>query len=313
MNDIPRLPWVAGTFYPAEPRQLTSLVDELADEARTRAAETRTAEARPPAAGAPAAETQAPAPEPLDPHSVIGLLVPHAGLVYSGAIAALSWLLAADAAPDTIVIAGTDHQGWATGIGVWCGGPWTTPLGNVAVNEELAKAVATLGEPFSHDDRAHDGEHSIEVQLPLVARLCPGVRIVPAAVSPRLHNHAKAGRMLGRLLAERRARGERILLVASSDMAHYPRARVCEATDAELLEPLLRLDADALSSLEYKVLLEGRPGLVCGLCGIDPVRVTLSALHEMGASRGILLGAATSADAGGDPGRTVGYAAVAFA
>jgi AmmeMemoRadiSam system protein B len=118
--------------------------------------------------------------------------------------------------------------------------------------------------------------------------------------------------MLGALLAERRARGERILLVASSDMAHYPRSRVCEATDAELLAPLLQLDGDALYELEGSVLSQGRPGLVCGLCGIDPVRVTLSAVKEMGANRGILLGSATSADAGGDPGRTVGYAAVAF-
>jgi AmmeMemoRadiSam system protein B len=95
-------------------------------------------------------------------------------------------------------------------------------------------------------------------------------------------------------------------------MAHYPRAQVCEATDDELLEPLLRLDGDALAELEGSVLGEGRPGLVCGLCGIDPVRVALSALREIGATRGVLLGAATSADAGGDPGRTVGYAAVAF-
>jgi AmmeMemoRadiSam system protein B len=118
--------------------------------------------------------------------------------------------------------------------------------------------------------------------------------------------------MLGRLLAERRAAGERILLVASSDMAHYPPAAVCEKADTELLEPLLRLDADALTSLEARLQRDNLPGLVCGLCGIDPVRVVLAALAEMGAVRGILLGAATSADAGGDPGRTVGYAAAAF-
>jgi hypothetical protein len=132
------------------------------------------------------------------------------------------------------------------------------------------------------------------------------------AISPRLRTHARAGVMLGRLLASKRAAGERILLVASSDMAHYPPARICETTDAELLEPLLRLDADALRDAEAGVLLERRPGLVCGLCGIDPVRVALAALAEMGATRGILLGAATSADAGGDARRTVGYAAAAF-
>jgi AmmeMemoRadiSam system protein B len=275
-------------FYPAEPHRLRQLVAELdADARRQRDVE-------------------------LDPASVVGLMVPHAGLAYSGTIAALGWLVAADSQPDTIVIAGTDHQAWAKGIGVWCDGPWLSPLGQVRVNDELAGAIASLGDPFARDDRAHDGEHSIEVQLPFIRSLCPDVRIVPMAVSPRLHGHAHAGELLGELLAERKARGERILVVASSDMAHYPRARVCEATDAELLEPLLSLDGDALYELEGSVLTEDRPGLVCGLCGIDPVRVTLSAVRAMGATQGVLLGSATSADAGGDPGRTVGYAAVAF-
>jgi MEMO1 family protein len=288
MSLLPRHAAVAGTFYPAEAARLRDLVAEMD-------------------AAAAGAATVHP-----DPASVVGLMVPHAGLVYSGAIAALGWRLAAETHPDTIVIAGTDHQAWARGIGLWFGGPWQSPLGEVAVNDELAHAITSLGEPFAHDDRAHDGEHSIEVQLPFIRSLCPNVRIVPMAVSPRLRNHAGAGAMLGRLLAERKAEGERILLVASSDMAHYPRSRVCEATDAELLEPLLTLDGDALADLEGSVLTQGRPGLVCGLCGIDPVRLTLAAVCEMGATRGVVLGAATSADAGGDPGRTVGYAAVAF-
>ena len=156
-------------------------------------------------------------------------------------------------------------------------------------------------------------EHSLEVQLPLLLRACPGARIVPLAVSPRLRDHADAGARLGRLLAELRSAGDRILLVASSDMAHYPPARVCEEVDDRLLVPLLELDGDALDELEAAILRAGMPGLVCGLCGIDPVRFTLAAVAEMGATHGILLGKATSADAGGDPRRTVGYAAAAFA
>jgi AmmeMemoRadiSam system protein B len=180
------------------------------------------------------------------------------------------------------------------------------------VNDDLAGTIAALGPPFAPDDAAHLEEHSLEVQLPLLARTCPGARIVPLAVSPRLRSHARAGATLGRLLAKRRADGESILLVASSDLAHYPPARICEDTDAELLVPLLQLDAEALLAGEDAVLRADRPGLVCGLCGIDPVRVTLGALAEMGATHGILLGAATSADAGADPRRTVGYAAAAF-
>jgi hypothetical protein len=280
---------VAGNFYPGQPAQLDRLVASLLESAER--------VTRPPGA---------------DPHNVAGLLVPHAGLVYSGAIAALGWRLAGEIGPATVVLAGTDHQALAAGVGVWTGGPWETPLGDVDIDAELAAAIVALGPPFAADDEAHRDEHSLEVQLPLLLRALPHARIVPLAVSPRLRTHTEAGRRLGRLLSERRAAGDKILLVASSDMAHYPPARICEETDAELLEPLLRMDADALHELDVRVARAGRPGLVCGLCGIDPVRFALAALAEMGATRGLLLGAATSADAGGDPRRTVGYAAAAF-
>ena len=280
---------VAGTFYPAEPDRLAKLVETLL-------------------AGA----AKVPRPDALDPSAVVGALVPHAGLVFSGAVAALSWRLAGEIAPSTIVLAGTDHQAWAAGVGVWTGGPWRTPLGDVSVDRELGRRIVGLGSPFEADDDAHLAEHSIEVQLPLLMRACPGALIVPLAVSPRLEGHAEAGALLGRMLAELRAAGERILIVASSDFAHYPPARVCEEVDDRLLGPLLALDGAALGKLDQALDGMNLPGLVCGMCGIDPARFVLSAVAEMGATRGLLLGKATSADAGGDPRRTVGYAAAAF-
>ncbi|HEX7497887.1 MAG TPA: AmmeMemoRadiSam system protein B, partial [Candidatus Limnocylindrales bacterium] len=228
------------------------------------------------------------------------------------AVAALAWALAGEIAPSTIVLAGTDHQASAAGVGVWTGGPWRTPLGDVAVDRELGLRIVGLDLPYAADLDAHFTEHSIEVQLPLLARACPDARIVPIAVSPRLQTHAEAGARLGRLLAECRAAGERVLLVASSDFAHYPPARICEDVDDQLLAPLLKLDGDAVGDLDRALGAANLPGLVCGMCGIDPVRLVLSALAEMGGRHGLLLGKATSADAGGDPRRTVGYAAAAF-
>jgi hypothetical protein len=284
-----RRPYVAGTFYPSDPAQLSELVDRLL-------------------AGA----ARAARPTDLDRAAVIGLLVPHAGLAYSGEIAALGWRLAAEIEPTTIVIAGTDHQAQAAGVGVWLGGAWQTPLGEVAVNVDLGRRIAALGPPFESDDEAHLLEHSIEVQLPLLARACPAAKIVPLAVSPRLRTHSAAGAALGQLLAELRRDGERTLLVASSDFAHYPPADICRDVDDQLLEPLLRLDADRLHRLDLSLATAHLPGLVCGMCGIDPARFVLAACVTMGGTRGELLGKATSADAGGDARRTVGYAAVAL-
>jgi hypothetical protein len=289
MTGRPREPAVAGTFYPADPGRLGSLVDALLT-------------------GAAAV----PRPQELAGATVVGLLVPHAGLVFSGPVAATSWRLAGEIGPTTIVLAGTDHQAWASGVGVWTGGAWRTPLGEVQVDQQLAHRIVGLGPPFAADDSAHDAEHSLEVQLPLLIRSCPAARIVPLAVSPRLRGHAEAGNRLGSLLGDLRAAGESILLVTSSDLAHYPPANVCEAVDRQLIEPLLRLDGEALLALETRLLQSGLPGLVCGLCGIDPVRFSLAALTAMGATQGHLLVAATSADAGGDRRRTVGYAAAAF-
>lgn len=285
----PRPAAVAGTFYPADPERLGQLVNTLLADA-----------------------AEAARPSRFSPDSVLGVLVPHAGLVYSGSIAALAWLLVGEMVPSTIVLAGTDHQAAAAGVGVWTGGPWQTPLGDVPIDRKLALEIAALGPPFAPDDNAHMTEHSLEVQLPLLLGACPGAQIVPLAVSPRLTTHGLAGASLGALLAGRRSAGERVILVASSDFAHYPPARVCEEVDDILLTPLLDMDGEALDEMEEEIVRSRRPGLVCGLCGIDPVRFSIAALDQMGAKRGVLLGKGTSADAGGDPHRTVGYVAAAF-
>ena len=289
MSDAHRPAAVAGTFYPAEPQRLGRLVDTLAAAAQMTAR-----------------------PAGLAPESVVGAMVPHAGLVYSGVIAALTWRLAGEIAPATIVLAGTDHQALAAGVGVWTGGPWRTPLGDVPVDRDLALRVVGLGPPFAPDDDAHLQEHSLEVQLPLLLRACPGARIVPLAVSPRLRDHADAGARLGRLLAELSSAGDRILLVASSDMAHYPPARVCEEVDDRRLVPLLELDARHLG--------RSRGGDASGRHARSGLRAVRHRPGPVHAGRGRRDGRDPRHPTGqghfrrcrGRPRRTVGYAAAAF-
>jgi hypothetical protein len=289
-----RLPSVAGSFYPADRRSLATLVDELLA----------------------AADRLGATVDPVD-RPVLGLLVPHAGLVYSGVVAATGWQLVGRARPDTgatVVILGTNHgAAWLDGVAAWETGAWRTPLGDLEVDTGLARAILDLGPPFIADRAAHDGEHSIEVQLPFLQAVWPGARIVPLSVAAGVGDDATAaGGRLGALLARRRAAGRRIVLAISSDMAHYPSSTVCALATAELLPPILRLDPVGVARTERAVMERGVPGLVCGMCGIQPTVLGLAALRAFGATDGRRLAAATSADAGGPTGRTVGYLSVGF-
>ena len=292
-SSAPRPPAVAGLFYPGDAGSLGALVDELV-------------------AGA----AVFPPPSGLDPDRLTGILVPHAGLVYSGLVAAAAWRLLpapdAGAAP-TIVLLGTNHGApWLDGVGAWDRGPWRTPLGEVEIERDLSEAILALGPPFEPDATCHLGEHSLEVQLPFVTRLAAGSRIVALSVGAGTGGRAiAAGERLGRLLAERRAAGDRILLAISTDMAHYPPASVAEGVTSSLRPAIVGLDADALAVAEAEVV-RHRPDVSCGMCGIEPAVLGLAALRAMGVRRGAVLAAATSADAGGDARRTVGYLAVGF-
>jgi AmmeMemoRadiSam system protein B len=288
---VARRPAVAGTFYPGSQASLQAMVDELLAAARR----------------SPAGTTARPAPA--------GLLVPHAGLVYSGLVAAAAWMQLAGGDPGlSVVLLGTNHGAtWLDGIGAWESGEWLTPIGPVAVDESLAADVLALGPPFRVDRQAHAFEHSIEVQLPLLHAVDPQARILPLAVATGHGEPAiEAGRRLGELLQERREAGEKVCLVISSDMAHYPPDADCRHVTEELMPSILATDARGLAARELQIRVRRTEGLVCGMCGIEPTVLGLSALHVMGATAAQVLALATSADAGGSPDRTVGYLSVRF-
>lgn len=295
-----RPPAVAGTFYPGSRDGLETMVRDLFADA----------------AHLPGAAELRSMPPPA------GLLVPHAGLVYSGVVAAAGWsgLAAAERgpgeleAPPTVVLLGTNHgAGWLDGVALWDAGAWRTPLGDVPVDGALAGAILGLGPPFIVDLDAHEAEHSIEVQLPLLQGVAPAVRIVPLAVSAGIGvAPVAAGRRLGELLGGLRADGASIVLAISSDMAHYPPSAACEEVTEALLPSIRTVDAIALAARETAVRAARIPGLVCGMCGIEPCVLGLAALRAMGATVARFVAAATSADAGGPADRTVGYLAVRF-
>lgn len=285
-----REPAVAGSFYPGQPEALRELVIGLLARA-----------------GATFVGREA---------AAVGVLVPHAGLAYSGLVAAAGWragLNEAGPAP-TIVLLGTNHSAWFEGIAVDSGGAWRLPTADVEIDAEVAAHVLALGEPFVASRAAHRDEHSIEVQLPLVAALRPDARIVPCSASAGTGDEAvAAGERLGTRLAELRASGRDLLLAISTDMAHYPAHDDAVRVTERLVPAICALDPGATAEIERGAATSGARGMACGMCGIQPTVVGLAALRAMGARAGEVIAAATSADAGGPRDRTVGYLAVAFA
>ena len=293
-----RPPAVAGSFYPSHPARLRELVDRQIDEASRQGGGTdagRREKSEPP----------------------LGLLVPHAGLAYSGSVAAAAWRrlgTGLETRPLTVLLLGTNHVApWLDGVGVWDGGPWQIPGAEVDVDDDLAGAIAALGRPFAPERLAHAHEHSIEVQLPFLAAVAPGARLVALAVSAGTGDPAiEAGRRLGALVATWQA-DRRTVVVISSDMAHYPDDATCASATAALEPAISTLDPEWLADAERTaVRAHHASGLVCGMCGIEPAVLGLATLRAAGAGPGRILAAATSADAGGPADRTVGYLAVEF-
>jgi AmmeMemoRadiSam system protein B len=230
-------------------------------------------------------------------------------------VAACGWrsLLEGAGPSPTVVILGTNHSAWFEGVAVYDAGAWRTPLGDVSVDEETAARIVGLGEPFAANRRGHRDEHSIEVQLPVLLRVRPTARIVPCSVAAGTGGEAlDAGTRLGEMLADLRARGREVLLAISTDMAHYPAHDEAVLVTARLAPAIAALDPVALAILERAATGSGGRGMACGMCGIQPTVLGLAVLRAMGASGGSVIASATSADAGGDPSRTVGYLAVGF-
>ena len=221
------------------------------------------------------------------PDLPMGLLVPHAGLVYSGIAAAAAWAClrpgpgglrdsggAADLGePPVVVLLGTNHRAaWLDGVGVWDSRCLDDSDRRRGGGRRACRRGRWPSGPRSSIDRdAHRGEHSLEVQLPLLVDAAPGARIVPLAVSAGTGRRAiEAGERLGQLLATRRAAGERVLLAISSDMAHYPSADACARATETLLPAILGVDPAALAVLEGEMRTKGSVASPAACAGSNP-------------------------------------------
>jgi len=233
------------------------------------------------------------------------LISPHAGLMYSGPVAAFGFKLARNTKYRTLVLVGPSHFVPFAGVSIWPRGAWETPFGPVAIDTELAAAIANGSATVIEHPVAHGREHSLEMQMPFIAHLLPGTRIVPLVMGHQTRATAEAlGDAIADAIAARtsEAHGD-VLLVASSDLSHYEDARTATSMDDVVLRHVEALDADGLMQA-----LERDPRHACGG---GPIVAVLRAARTLGAAHARVLKYGDSGDVSGDKSSVVGYLSAA--
>lgn len=240
-----RPPAVAGQFYEADGRRLAVQIESCFLDRR--------------------GPGQLPTRHRTPQRRIRAIVVPHAGYLYSGAIAARAYAaVAAERPPDSVLVLGVDHHGLARAAAL-SDRDWQTPIGPTRVDHDLVRLLALP--PVEIDEPAHRAEHSIEVQLPFLEYVLPRPRFVPLMIRfaslPALARIAEVVR--GAL------RGRDVLLVASTDFSHYVTAATAERLDRLAIDRILALDGDGL----YETVRREE----ISMCGVAPTTVLLNALH----------------------------------
>ncbi|MFW2367558.1 MAG: AmmeMemoRadiSam system protein B [Desulforhopalus sp.] len=261
-----RQPAVADRFYPGSPQTLTKTLTELlapySDKVKQKAK---------------------------------AVVAPHAGYIYSGALAAET--LCSVEIPETVVILGPNHHGQGAAVAL-ATSSWDMVLGEVPVDMEIGNLLLSNNPNIIADDSAHQLEHSLEVQVPFLQIQNPSLQIVPLVISRLTY---KSCVDIGHTLAHAIAQSDKeVLIVASSDMSHYESRRSATKKDEKALNKIIDLDPAAL----YATVIDNR----ISMCGVIPVVIALHAAIKLGASTSTLIGYTESGYVSGDKQQVVGYA-----
>jgi AmmeMemoRadiSam system protein B len=263
---------VAGSWYPGSARALEAEVDKYLEAA---------------------------AGGPLPSGRLVAIVAPHAGLMYSGPVAAFAYRQLRGRHIDVAVVVGPSHFIGFDGVAIHRGG-FETPLGVAEFDEEAAAAICAAAPIVREHPTAHLREHSLEMQLPFLKRVAPDAAIVPLVIGWQEAATSRAlGDALGVALANRRA-----LLIASTDLSHYHDAATAAALDRVVIDHVSKLDADGLQRA-----LDARPDHACGG---GPTVAVMRAARQLGATGAVILRYADSGDVSGDKSAVVGYLAAAI-
>ncbi len=260
-----REPSVAGTFYPGNAQSLTKAIDSYLVSVET-------------------------------PIRAMAVVSPHAGYVYSGAVAAA--VFSSVVLPRRFIILGPNHTGRGIALALHPAGQWRTPLGTVQIDEEMnARLLAECG-LLSEDRTAHVREHSLEVQIPFLQKLASDFLFSAICVAATdFGSLQQLGHALARVV---RSVSEPPLIVVSSDMNHYESAEVNKRKDQLAIDQVLAVNPEGL----YRAVLDND----IGMCGFAPAVAMLACCRDLGATKGELIRYSHSGEITGDYDEVVSYA-----
>ena len=236
---------------------------------------------------------------------VTAVIAPHAGLMFSGPVGAHAYKAVANGQYDVAVLVGPSHFVAFDGVALYPQGAFESPLGAAAIDDAGAKAIAAapIVQPLPS---AHRREHSLEMQLPFLKYVQPGVPIVPLLMGYQTRDTIAA---LGSALAAAFA-GRQALLVASTDLSHYFDAATAATLDGRVQQAVAAFDADAFLELFEQYPEHERGRYVA--CGGGPAISVLLAARALGARDARVLKYAHSGEISGDNSGVVGYMAAAL-
>lgn len=279
-NSDVREPAVAGKFYPAFAAKLKLAIEKFLQDA-----------------------------VPVQVQKPIAIIVPHAGYIYSGQICADGFKQAANQKYDVIVILGTKHTNSdLQKISLYPGDGFRTPLGVAPVDKNIISLLKKADPADCTLDKSlHESEHSIEVMVPFIQVVFPEAKIIPIVVgSQDMQTCLRFGQALAKVLKNKKA-----LIVASSDLSHYPTAQDANIVDKETLAAIAKLDPAAFRATVQAHSDKNIPNLGTSACGEAPIMVAMAAAKSLGATRGEVVSYANSGDTSvGTSSRVVGYGAV---
>lgn len=266
-----RKPVVAGMFYDQDRDKLSNQIDEFIHNVKT---------------------------EDLPAGKILALIAPHAGYVYSGQVAAYAYSLVQGKDYETVVIIGPSHRYGFRGCSIYLQGAYETPLGIVEIDEALASEISKAS-GFEYEPKAHEAEHSLEVQVPFIQKTLPRAKIVPIVMGfQSKETIITLADALTKALA-----GKKALVVASTDLSHFFPKSKANQVDSETISCVESFKTDDL----LRKIARGENFM----CGGGPVVAAMLYAQSQGEAKAKVLRYADSSQAGGPENQVVGYLAAA--